>query len=163
MLAELSFQHAFYLVQDVRMADICLASPFYLPCLRYHVLRAYCKFASKQAISITLFGARPNNKRCNISSVITPKKISYGSPRKWTSNFTKLHLHMKERQRITCVLNYSGARFYPLRIKITQFPSWFRLKVCKGLAWFLFPQGGLTPSSSKSDQCQISLCNITPL
>ena len=34
--------------------------------------------------------------------------------------------------------------FCPLRIKITQFPSWFRLKVCKGLAWFLFPQGGLT-------------------
>ena len=92
MLAELTFQHASYLVQDVRMADICLASPFYLPCLRYHVLRAYCKFASKQAISITLFGARPNNKRCNISSVITPKKISYGSPRKWMSNFTKLHL-----------------------------------------------------------------------
>ena len=30
--------------------------------------------------------------RCNKSSVVTPKKISYGNPRKWISNFTKLHL-----------------------------------------------------------------------
>ena len=62
MLAELSYPHASYLVQDVRMADIRLASLVYLPCLRYHVLRAYCTFASKQAVSITLFGPRPNNK-----------------------------------------------------------------------------------------------------
>ena len=33
------------------------------PCLRSHVLRAYCTFASKQAISITLLGPRPNSKR----------------------------------------------------------------------------------------------------
>ena len=32
-----------------------------LPCSRSHVLRAYCKFESKQANSITLFGPRPNN------------------------------------------------------------------------------------------------------
>ena len=32
--AELSFPHASYLVQDVRMADIRLASLVYLPCLR---------------------------------------------------------------------------------------------------------------------------------
>ena len=31
----------------------------------------------------------------NSLSVITPKKISYGSPRKWMSNFTKLHLTHK--------------------------------------------------------------------
>ena len=30
--------------------------------------------------------------RCNKSSVITPKKISHGSLRKWISIFTKLHL-----------------------------------------------------------------------
>ena len=34
VLAELSFPHASYLVQDVRMADIRLASLVYLPCLR---------------------------------------------------------------------------------------------------------------------------------
>ena len=50
VLAELSFPHASYLVQDVRMADIRLGSLVYLPCLRWHVLRAYCTFASKQAI-----------------------------------------------------------------------------------------------------------------
>ena len=32
--AELSFPHASYLVQDVRMTDIRLASLVYLPCLR---------------------------------------------------------------------------------------------------------------------------------
>ena len=32
----------------------------YLACLRSHVLRAYCNFESKQAISITLFGRRQN-------------------------------------------------------------------------------------------------------
>ena len=45
--AELSFPHASYLVEDVRMADIRLASLVYLPRLRYHVLRAYCTSASK--------------------------------------------------------------------------------------------------------------------
>ena len=53
------------------MADICLASLVYLPCLRYHVLRAYCTFASKQAIPITLFGPRPNN---NIVLLKVPTK-----------------------------------------------------------------------------------------
>ena len=33
-----------------------------LVCLRSHVLRAYCNFESKQAISINLFGRRPNTK-----------------------------------------------------------------------------------------------------
>ena len=33
-IAELSFPHASCLVQDVRMADIRLASLVYLPCLR---------------------------------------------------------------------------------------------------------------------------------
>ena len=47
MLADLSFPHVSYLVQDVRMADISLASLVYLPCLRQRVLPAYCTFASK--------------------------------------------------------------------------------------------------------------------
>ena len=34
MLAELSYPHAFYLVQDVRVPDIRFASLVYLPCLR---------------------------------------------------------------------------------------------------------------------------------
>ena len=33
----------------------------YLACLLSHVLRAYCNFESKQAISISLFGRGPNN------------------------------------------------------------------------------------------------------
>ena len=33
---------------------------------------------------------------CNNSSVVTPKEISYGSPRKWMSNFTKLHMKFSE-------------------------------------------------------------------
>ena len=36
-----------------------------LACLRSHTLRAYCNFKSKQAISITLFGRRPNNTTRN--------------------------------------------------------------------------------------------------
>ena len=67
VLAELSFPQACYfnlyiLAQDVRMADIRLAWLVYLSCFRWHVLRAYCTFTSKQPVSITLFGARPNNK-----------------------------------------------------------------------------------------------------
>ena len=62
MLAELTLLHASYLVQVIRMADIRLTSLVYLPCLREHVLRAYCAVASKQAVSITLFGPRPNKK-----------------------------------------------------------------------------------------------------
>ena len=33
-----------------------------------------------------------NHNSCNKSSVVTPKKISYGSARKWMSNFTSLAL-----------------------------------------------------------------------
>ena len=44
-----------------RGTDIRLASLVYLPCWRQHVLRAYCTFASKQAVSITLVGPRPNS------------------------------------------------------------------------------------------------------
>ena len=62
VLADLSFRHASYLIQDVRKAEIRLVELVYLPCLRKHVLRAYYTFASKQAVSITLFGPRPNNK-----------------------------------------------------------------------------------------------------
>ena len=52
----------YVVLNDVRMADIRLASLVYLRCLRLQVLRAYCTFASKQAVSITLFGPCPNNK-----------------------------------------------------------------------------------------------------
>ena len=55
---------------DVRMADISLASLVYLPCLREHILRAYCTFASKQAVCITLFGPRPNNKGIDYGSLL---------------------------------------------------------------------------------------------
>ena len=54
--------HSFYLVRVVRVEDIRVAWLVYLDCLRSNVLRAYCNFESKQAISITLFGRRPNNK-----------------------------------------------------------------------------------------------------
>ena len=60
LLAELSFRHSFYLVRVVRAEDIRVAWLVYLD--RSNVLRAYCNFESKQAISITLFGRRPNNK-----------------------------------------------------------------------------------------------------
>ena len=62
LLAELSFRHSFYLVRVVRVEDIRVAWLVYLDCLRSNVLRAYCNFESKQAISITLFGRRPNYK-----------------------------------------------------------------------------------------------------
>ena len=51
----------YVVLNDVRMADIRLASLVYFRCLRLQVLRAYCAFVSKQAVSITLFGPRPNN------------------------------------------------------------------------------------------------------
>ena len=38
-------------------------------CLRSHVLRARCNFESKQAISITLLGRRPNNNISNPSVI----------------------------------------------------------------------------------------------
>ena len=50
-------------LNDVRMADIRLASLVYFRCLRLQVLCAYCTFASKQAVSITLFGPCPNKKK----------------------------------------------------------------------------------------------------
>ena len=37
-----TFRHAFYLVRDVRVADIRVAWLVYLACLRSHILRAYC-------------------------------------------------------------------------------------------------------------------------
>ena len=37
-------------------------------------LRAYCTFASKQAVSITLFGLRPDNKDSK-SVVLKPPKL----------------------------------------------------------------------------------------
>ena len=52
-IAEVSFRHAFYLVRDVRVADIRVAWLVYLACLRSHILRAYCDLESKQANSIT--------------------------------------------------------------------------------------------------------------
>ena len=61
MPAELSFRHAFYLIRVVRVADIRVAWLVYLAYLHSQVLRAYFNFESKQAISITLFGRRPNN------------------------------------------------------------------------------------------------------
>ena len=45
-----------------RLVDIRVAWLVYLASLSSHVLSAYCNFESKQAISITLFGRRPNNK-----------------------------------------------------------------------------------------------------
>ena len=51
-----------------RAADIIVGSLgllawlAYLACLRSHVLRVYCNFESKQAISITLFGRCAKNK-----------------------------------------------------------------------------------------------------
>ena len=36
-------------------------------------LRAYCTFASKQAVSITLFGPRPNNKDSKLVVLKPPK------------------------------------------------------------------------------------------
>ena len=68
LIAELSFRHSFYLVRVVRVEDIRVAWLVYLDCLRSNVLRAYCNFESKQAISITLFGRRPNNKVRNLTS-----------------------------------------------------------------------------------------------
>ena len=53
---ELSFPHASYLVQDVRMADIRLASLVNLPCLRQLVLHAYSTFASKQPFRLLYLG-----------------------------------------------------------------------------------------------------------
>ena len=61
MPAELFFRHAFYLIRVVCVADIRVAWLVYLAYLHSHVLRAYCKFESEQAISITLFRRRPNN------------------------------------------------------------------------------------------------------
>ena len=59
LLTELSFRHAFYVVRVVRVADILVALLSYFANLRSQVLRAYCNFESKQAISKTLFWVTP--------------------------------------------------------------------------------------------------------
>ena len=41
---------------------------FYLACLHLHILLAYSNFQSKQVISLTLFGWRPNNNGINAST-----------------------------------------------------------------------------------------------
>ena len=82
------------------------ASLLLFTCLVY--ISTYCMpIATLRQNKPSRFGPRPNNKRCNISSVITPKKISYGSPRKWMSNFTKLHLYMKFTEIYLCFHNSS--------------------------------------------------------
>ena len=55
-----TFRHAFYLVRDVRVADIRVAWLVYLACLRSHILRPYCNLESKQANSIYLGDAQIN-------------------------------------------------------------------------------------------------------
>ena len=42
--------------------------------------------------NIAFFFAFLKGLTCNKSSLVTRKKISHGSPRKWMSNFTKWHL-----------------------------------------------------------------------
>ena len=61
-------------------ADIRLAWLVYFPCLRLHVLRAYCTFTSKQAVSITLFGPRPNIKRGQCGRVVSPPVLKSSGP-----------------------------------------------------------------------------------
>ena len=46
-------------LNDVLTAEIRLASLVYLGCFSLQVLRAYCTFVSKEAVSITPFGPRP--------------------------------------------------------------------------------------------------------
>ena len=48
-------------VVTFRAADFRIAWLVYLACLRSHLLRAYCNFGSKQAISITQLGRCPHN------------------------------------------------------------------------------------------------------
>ena len=49
-----------------------------LACLRSHVLRAYCSFESKQAISITLFGQRSkNNILCKLNFTVSKLKTPH--------------------------------------------------------------------------------------
>ena len=59
VLAELSFRHAFYIVLVVRVVDIRLAWLVYFR--TYSV--PFLNFGSKQAITKTLFGRRPNQKQ----------------------------------------------------------------------------------------------------
>ena len=80
--------------ENVKVGSSCLLGDFFfpacfLPCasrsrgrhsrrlarLRLHVLRAYCNFESKQAISITLFGRRPNNNNNNMNMNMSMIKI----------------------------------------------------------------------------------------
>ena len=62
-------ENNYVVLNGICMADIRLALLVYLHCLRLQVLRAYCIFASKQAISITLFGPRPKKN--------WPKKLTH--------------------------------------------------------------------------------------
>ena len=59
-------------LNDVRIADIRLAC--LLACLRWHVLRAYCTFASKQAVPLLYLG----HTQIIIHSVIQSKGLLGG-------------------------------------------------------------------------------------
>ena len=108
MLAELSFLHASYLVQDVRMADIRLASLVYSPCLRLHVLRAYCTFGSKQAVPITLFGPRPNNEGSEKN--VNEYAYDISSKKRVTKNFLEVSRCSRVNQRQRNVQNLHKKR-----------------------------------------------------
>ena len=45
-IAEVSFRHAFYLVRDVRVADIRVAWLVYLACLQSHILLDFSIWAT---------------------------------------------------------------------------------------------------------------------
>ena len=53
-------------------------------------MRAYCTFASKQAVSVTLFGPCPNNKEIN---TIKPRKIKrYKTKKKFIGSYPEINL-----------------------------------------------------------------------
>ena len=98
--------------------------------------------------------------RCNKSSVVTPKKISYESPRKWMSYFTRIvitHLFWKfhvipchyrwfitslalEKCKKECNMLWiiMVQDFCPLKIKITQYPGGFRLNFFSTFTSYLY-------------------------
>ena len=122
----------------------------YLPCLRY-VLRAYFTFASKQAVSITLFGPRPNNKPRVLKITVTHAVCTW---RCWT-----LPLLRFERKRMQFVYEFTLLNkilrnhllsehmqwdYTPLNVKINRLTSISSNEITKLPKYFLCGHSYLT-------------------
>ena len=100
-----------------------------LACLRSHVLRAYCSFESKQAISITLFGQRSkNNILCKLNFTVSKLKTPHSQECPCHVTHSLLSFNENHGQK------YLSRTCLPIPINISilcvPFMGWLAQKLC---------------------------------